>query len=108
MLFVATPCPMSWPTVCLPCGACFARCAFVIFRPTAWSTYASPRAVSLLALIDTAMVRLETSSSVSLISPFYGKGTSGQSVQKCRYRSVWPCSGRGRSAAWGKRSMTSL
>ena len=35
-------------------------------------------------------------------------GTSGQSVQKCRYRSVWPCSGRGRSAAWGKRSMTSL
>ena len=35
-------------------------------------------------------------------------GTSGQCVQKCRYRSVWLCSGRGRSAAWGKRSMTSL
>ena len=38
-------------------------------------------------LIETAMVRLETSSSISRIPPFHEKSTSGQNVQKCRYRS---------------------
>ena len=53
-----------------------------------------------------------TSGNVLVYQPLsllpHEKSTSGQCVQKCRYRSVWPCSGRGRSAAWGKRSMTSL
>ena len=56
-------------------------------RPTARHAWASTRPVSLVALMETAMVRLETSSSISRIPPFREKSTSGQSVQKCRYRS---------------------
>ena len=51
------------------------------------SAWASTRPVSFVALIETAIVRLETSSSISRIPPFHEKSTSGQNVQKCRYRS---------------------
>ena len=81
------PWPMSWRTVCFPWGVWRARYVFLIFRPTARHAWASTRPVSFVALIETAMVRLETSSSISRIPPFHEKSTSGQSVQKCRYRS---------------------
>ena len=32
------PCAMSFFTVCLPWGVCFARCALAILRPTARTT----------------------------------------------------------------------
>ena len=73
---------MSWRTVCLPWGVWCSRRVFAILRPAAWSAWASTRAVSLLAFMDSAMVRLETSSSISRIPPFHEKSTSGQSVQK--------------------------
>ncbi len=72
MLFVAAPWAMSWRTVCLPWGVWCSRRVFAILRPAAWSAWASTRAVSLLAFMDSAMVRLETSSSTSYIPPFPG------------------------------------
>ncbi len=68
-------------------GEYLAWYVFLIFRPTARHASASTRPVSFVALIETAMVRLETSSSISRIPPFHEKSTSGQNVQKCRYRS---------------------
>ena len=37
-LLVDAPCAMSFFTVCLPWGVCFARCALAILRPTARRT----------------------------------------------------------------------
>ena len=65
MLFVDVPCAMSFRTLCLPCGVCRPRYALRIFRPTIPSTYASPRAVSLVVFTDMAIVRREISSSIS-------------------------------------------
>ena len=56
MLLVAVPWAMSFRTLCLPCGTCRPRYALRIFRPTMPSTYASPRAVSLVVFTDMAML----------------------------------------------------
>ena len=72
MLFVAVPWAMSFRTLCLPCGICRPRYALRIFRPTMPSTYASPRAVSLVVFTDMAIVRREISSSISYTASFLG------------------------------------
>ena len=72
MLFVDVPCAMSFRTLCLPCGVCRPRYALRIFRPTIPSTYASPRAVSLVVFTDMAIVRREISSSISYTASFLG------------------------------------
>ena len=69
MLFVAAPWPMSWRTVCLPWGVWCARQVSCILRPTARHAWASTRAVSFVAFMDSAMVRLETSSSLPPLPP---------------------------------------
>lgn len=72
MLFVAVPWAMSFRTLCLPCGTCRPRYVLRIFRPTMPSTYASPRAVSLVVFTDMAIVRREISSSISYTASFLG------------------------------------
>ena len=72
MLFVAVPWAMSFRTLCFPCGTCRPRYALRIFRPTMPSTYASPRAVSLVVFTDMAIVRREISSSISYTASFLG------------------------------------
>jgi hypothetical protein len=72
MLLVAVPWAMSFRTLCFPCGTCRPRYALRIFRPTMPSTYASPRAVSLVVFTDMAIVRREISSSISYTASFLG------------------------------------